>query len=132
MANGNQKHKSVNFDYISCPTEALFEKLGTSIKGLSEEEAKKRLLEYGYNEPAKKKKRTILIQILSKFVNPLVIVLLIIAGFSLFFGAKISAILVTLMAIMSVLLSFIQEYRAGKARRRLTRRRLPWTPSEGI
>jgi len=120
MANGNQKHKYLGFDYIGCSAEVLFEKLNTSINGLSEEEAKKRILEYGHNEPAKKKKRTILIQILSKFVNPLVIVLLIIAGFSLFFGAKISAILVSLMAIMSVLLSFIQEYRAGKEAEKLS------------
>jgi Mg2+-importing ATPase len=114
MANENQKHKYVDFDYIGCTVEVIFEKLNTSIKGLSEEEAKKRILEYGHNEPAKKKKRTILIQVLSKFVNPLVIVLLIIAGFSLFFGEKISAILVFLMAMMSIFLSFIQEYRAGK------------------
>ncbi|MDP2981634.1 MAG: magnesium-translocating P-type ATPase [Candidatus Omnitrophota bacterium] len=120
MANGNQKHKHIDFDYIGCSTEVLFEKLNTSIKGLSEEEAKKRILEYGHNEPAKKKKRTILMQILSKFVNPLVIVLLIIAGFSMFFGAKISAILVSLMAIMSVLLSFIQEYRAGREAEKLS------------
>ena len=113
MPNGNQKHKYIDFDYISTPIEFVFEKLNSSIKGLSEEEAKKRLLEYGHNEPARKKKRTILMQILSKFVNPLVIVLLIIAGFSLFFGEKISALLVSLMAIMSIFLSFIQEYRAG-------------------
>jgi len=120
MPNGKQKYKYVNFDYVGCPIEVIFEKLNTSMKGLSEEEAKKRLLEYGHNEPAKKKKRTILRQVLSKFVNPLVIVLLIIAGFSLFFGAKISAILVSLMAIMSVLLSFIQEYRAGKEAEKLS------------
>ena len=56
----------IDFDYINSPIEVVFEKFKTSIKGLSEEEAKKRLLEYGHNEPAKKKKRTILIQILSK------------------------------------------------------------------
>jgi len=120
MPNGKQKYKYVNFDYVDCPIEVIFEKLSTSMKGLSEEEAKKRLLEYGHNEPAKKKKRTILRQVFSKFVNPLVIVLLIIAGFSLFFGAKISAILVFLMAIMSVLFSFIQEYRAGKEAEKLS------------
>ncbi|MCX5687352.1 MAG: magnesium-translocating P-type ATPase [Candidatus Omnitrophica bacterium] len=120
MSNGSEKRQNWDFDYTGCSMEVIFERLNTSFKGLSEEEAKKRLLEYGHNEPAKKKKRTILIQILSKFVNPLVIVLLIIAGFSLFFGAKISAILVTLMAIMSVLLSFIQEYRAGKEAEKLS------------
>jgi Mg2+-importing ATPase len=47
-------------------------------------------------------------------------VLLIIAGFSLFFGEKISAVLVILMAAMSVFLSFIQEYRAGKEAEKLS------------
>jgi len=112
--NGKRKLQILDFDYFGSTTELLFEKLKTSKKGLTEEEAKKRLEDYGYNEPARKKKRTILIQIISKFINPLVIVLLIIAVFSLFFGEKISALLVILMAIMSVFLSFIQEHRAGK------------------
>jgi len=117
---GGQKPQMPDFDYVTTPVEVVFEKLDTSAKGLSEAEAEKRLEEYGYNEPARKKKRTILFQILSKFVNPLVIVLLIIAGFSLFFGEKISALLVLLMAIMSVFLSFFQEHRAGKEAEKLS------------
>ncbi len=100
--------------------ESVFEKLKTSLKGLSEQEAHKRLQEYGFNEPARKKKRTILAQVLLKFVNPLVIVLLVIAAFSLFFGEKIQAALVMLMAVMSVFLSFLQEYRAGKEAEKLS------------
>ncbi|MFA5090100.1 MAG: magnesium-translocating P-type ATPase [Candidatus Omnitrophota bacterium] len=119
-SNGIQKPQILDFDYAGCTKEVIFDKLATSEKGLSEQEAKARTLEYGLNEPAKKKKRTILVQILSKFINPLVIVLLIIATFSLFFGEKISAFLVSLMAIMSVFLSFIQEYRAGKEAERLS------------
>ncbi|MFH1238654.1 MAG: magnesium-translocating P-type ATPase [bacterium] len=118
--NGNQKLSAVENDYIENPIEVLFAKLNTSIRGLSDEEAGVRLDEYGYNGPAREKKRTILIQILAKFVNPLVIVLLIIGGFSLFFGEKISALLVALMALMSVFLSFIQEYRAGKEAEKLS------------
>ena len=118
--NGYHKSQAWDFDYVAIPIEVIFEKLKTSEKGLLEQEAKKRLSDYGLNEPAKKKKRTILIQILSKFVNPLVIVLLIIGGFSLFFGEKLSALLVALMAVMSVLLSFIQEYRAGKEAEKLS------------
>jgi len=120
--NNNHKKKTQNwdFDYIGCSPEVLFEKLKTSQKGLTDEEARHRIEEYGYNEPAKKKKRTILFQILSKFLNPLVIVLLIIAGFSIFFGEKINATLVILMAGMSVFLSFMQEYRASKEAERLS------------
>ena len=109
-----------DFDYIAGAAGVIFERLQTSEKGLTEQEAENRLSEYGLNEPARKKKRTIIFQIASKFVNPLVIVLLIIAGFSLFFGEKVSAVLVIMMAIMAVFLSFIQEYRAGKEAERLS------------
>ncbi|MDD5449805.1 MAG: magnesium-translocating P-type ATPase [Candidatus Omnitrophica bacterium] len=118
--NGNNRLQNWDFNYAGCPLNALFEKLGTSQKGLSEKEAAGRLEEYGYNEPAKKKRQTIILQILLKFLNPLVIVLLIIAGFSIFFGEKISAILVIAMALISVLLSFTQEHRAGREAERLS------------
>ncbi len=110
----------INLDYVASPIEVLFEKFLTSQNGLSHEEAQKRLEEYGNNEPAKKKKRTALVQLLSKFTNPLVIVLLIIAAFSLYFQEPFNALLVILMAIISVFLSFFQEYRAGKEAEKLS------------
>ncbi len=88
--------------------------------GLTEHEAKKRLIEYGYNEPAKEPQRTVAYQFFSKFFNPLVIVLLIIAGSSLFFGQLISGSLVIIMAIASVTISFLQEYKAGKETEKLS------------
>jgi Mg2+-importing ATPase len=114
MANNKQNSKILNGDCINCSADVILERFATSLKGLTTEEAEKRLEEYGYNEPVRKKKRSIVFQIISKFFNPLVIVLLIIALFSIFFGEKISAVLVSLMAIMSVVLSFFQEHRAGR------------------
>jgi Mg2+-importing ATPase len=116
----NSNTKTLDIDYLSSSREALLESLNTSLNGLSNEEAQKRLEEHGYNEPAKKKKRTVILQILSRFLNPRVVVLLIIAGFSFFFGEKISAVLVTLMALISVFLSFFQEYRAANEAERLS------------
>ena len=114
MNDTKQKSQVLDLDYTGLTAEELLSQLKTSTKGLGTEEAEKRLEQYGFNETAKKKKSIILFQILSKFVSPLVVVLLIIAVFSLFFGEKISALLVMLMAIMSVALSFSQEYRASK------------------
>ena len=115
-----QKITIMDFDYTGSTAEMLFEHFKTSAKGLSQEEAEERLKQYGFNEPAKKKKRTIFVQIISKFLNPLVVMLLIISGFSLFFGEKISAAFVLAMAVISVFLSFIQEYRAGREAQRLS------------
>jgi Mg2+-importing ATPase len=117
---GNINSQNWDFDYIACSQETLLEKFQTSSNGLHGHEAVKRLEEYGSNEPAKKKKRTILFQLLTKFINPLVIVLLIIAGFSLVFGEKMSALLVIIMAFISVFLSFFQEHRAGKEAEKLS------------
>ncbi len=89
-------------------------------KGLSEKEARRRLEEYGYNEPAKRQKRALFVQVLSKFVNPLVIVLIIIGSFSLYFGSRMSAFLVFLMVVLSVFLSFVQEFRSEKAAEKLS------------
>ena len=116
----NFKNTQALFYYASSSGDDILKNLHTSVDGLAENEARARLKEYGYNETAKKRKRTILFLILPKFINPLVIVLLIVAGFSFFFGQKLSAFLVGLMAAASVLFSFIQEYRAGKEAEKLS------------
>lgn len=82
--------------------ENLFEELRTSVQELSREEAQVRLETCGHNEPARKQRRTVLSEVLIKFVNPLVIVLLIIGIFSLVFGERIGALFVFLMAVSSV------------------------------
>jgi len=71
----NYKTQDLNCDYIRVATEELLGGLKTSREGLTDEEALRRLKEYGHNEPARKKKRTILFQLFSKFLNPLVIFL---------------------------------------------------------
>lgn len=118
--NKQARQQESNINCAEPTAEGILERFATSRKGLSAEEVEKRLEEYGYNEAAKRKKRSIVFQFLSKFLNPLVIVLLVIASFSLFFGEKISAILVILIAIISVMLSFSQEYRAGKEAEKLS------------
>ena len=86
-----------------------------SEKGLTTAEAEERIEKYGYNEPAKRKKRTALVQFFSKFLNPLVIVLIVIGVFSITLGDDtIGGIFVSAMVLLSVLLSFFQEYRSGK------------------
>jgi magnesium-transporting ATPase (P-type) len=42
-----------------------------------------------------------------------------VAGFSYFFGEKISAIIVIIMALVGVILSFLQEFKAQKTAQKL-------------
>ena len=94
--------------------------LGSSLRGLTEEESEQRREIHGFNELAKRKRRGVLWQFLLKFVNPLVIVLILIAAFSLFFGDELSALLVSSMAVISVLLSFFQEFKASREAQKLS------------
>jgi Mg2+-importing ATPase len=109
-----------DIDHSSSSIELIFKELNTSQKGLPEQEAQIRLKKFGTNEPAARKKTSILIQIILKFANPLIILLFIIAGFSLFFGQRISASIVALLALVSVVLSFVQEFRAGREAEKLS------------
>ncbi|MBI3291611.1 MAG: hypothetical protein HYZ73_02220, partial [Elusimicrobia bacterium] len=60
QVNGQPRPLALDFNELTCPIGELWERLRTSEKGLSEKEAQSRLAIYGYNEPAKKRKRTIL------------------------------------------------------------------------
>ncbi|MCM8757528.1 MAG: cation-transporting P-type ATPase, partial [Candidatus Omnitrophica bacterium] len=88
MRNFNQRiihdKKELYFNYACMDVDEILRYFKSSFKGISEEEAKKRLEEYGYNEVSRKKKRTLILQLLSKFINPLVVVLIVIASLSLF------------------------------------------------
>jgi len=115
-----QKQQILDFDYKGCSKEILFEKFQTSESGLSEAEAQKRLAEYGFNEAAKKQKRTLIIQFILKFFHPLVVLLVVIAAVTFWTGDPVSGSIIGLMAIMSVVLGFYQEYRAGQEADRLS------------
>jgi Mg2+-importing ATPase len=97
----------------------LLKKFRTSMRGLPGREVRKRLEEYGFNEPTRTREVPIPLQILEKFKNPLIIVLLIVATVSLLTNQLVSAILVYIMTVISVSLSFFQEYKAKSEARKL-------------
>lgn len=110
---------SKEYPWASYTSGQLLHQLDTTKYGLSEHEAKKRLRRYGYNVPLGTTTLSALKQLLLKFVSPLSVILIIIAGVSWFLGQTISAVFVALMVLMSAFLSFIQEYRSNKAAERL-------------
>ncbi len=120
MSNNHYKEQTLDFDYKGCVAEVLFDKFQTSLKGLSDQEAQQRVDEYGSNEAARKQKRTAVFQFISKFFHPLVVLLIVIAAVTFFTGDKVSGCIIGMMAIMSVVLGFFQEYRAGKEAERLS------------
>ena len=109
------------FDDWSKPVGKLVKELGSGRSGLSEREAEKRLKRYGPNELVTKKKRNIVLRLLSYFCNPLIIFLVIIGVLSYYLSSAISGLLIFAMVVVSVSLTFYQEYTAQDAAERLRR-----------
>ena len=83
--------------------------------GLTQAEAKRRLAQFGPNEPAPTRRTAPLFQLLSLLANPLAIMLLVASGISAGLGEVINASIIITMVLFSVALNFIQTYRSQKA-----------------
>lgn len=94
--------------------QALLESSKATSGGLTSSEAAARLTRYGPNLFHPLAKNALLFQFLSKFSNPLVVILLVASAISALTGDVASFIIISLIVLMSVTLDFIQEYRAGK------------------
>ena len=101
------------------PLAVLYARLKTSKAGLTNEEAKRRLAEFGPNEPARERRVSGFLQILRFFINPLVIILLIASAVSAAVGELINASIIGGMVLLSVALNIIQTYRSHRAVERL-------------
>lgn len=97
----------------------LFSFYKSSLSGLTTEEAKIRLKEFGPNVFRERGNNSILFQFLLKFNNPLVLILLGASAISAFTGDVTSFFIISLIVLMSVILDFTQEYRAGKEAEKL-------------
>jgi Mg2+-importing ATPase len=98
---------------------ALLERHKATPGGLTSSEATVRLTRYGPNLLHTQRRKTLLLQFLAKFRNPLVIILLVASSISALTGDVASFIIISLIVLMSVTLDFIQEFRAGQAAERL-------------
>ncbi len=85
--------------------------LGSSINGLSEEEAVIRLKKYGYNS-IQDKKESLLSIFLRQFNNPLVYILLVAIGITFYMGDRIDSAIIGVIVLINGLLGFFQEVKA--------------------
>ncbi|MBN2094751.1 MAG: cation-translocating P-type ATPase [Candidatus Aenigmarchaeota archaeon] len=102
-------------DYCVLEPSEVISRFKSSEKGLSEEEAKNRLAEYGYNELQKKKKHKALLIFISQFKSPLVLLLVGAGILSLFIGEILDSAAIFAIILLNAILGFFQEYKADKA-----------------
>lgn len=93
--------------------------LNSSIKGLSDSEAQKRLLEHGKNELVEEKKAGPVKIFLGQFMDILILILIIAAIAAYYVGDTLDAIVILIVVLINAVVGFIQEYRAEKAMEKL-------------
>ncbi len=91
--------------------EEALKQLNSGKDGLSEDEAKKRLEQYGLNE-IQTKKQNVLIKFLSKFIGTIPLMLYIIIAISIVLNKYIDAYIVIGLLIFNGITSFLEEYKA--------------------
>ena len=103
------------------PFQAFYEFLKTNEYGLSANEAKERIKEFGFNKLSEKKKIPVIIRIISQFKNIFAILLLIGSGFAFISeflkpgeGSIYIAWALLGVTVLNAIFTFIQEYKTEK------------------
>lgn len=95
--------------------EELLQELNSSINGLTAEEAKKRLEQYGYNKLQEGKRKGVLQVFAEQFADLLVIILIIAAIISALTGGLEGTIVILAVLILNAILGTVQHFKAQKS-----------------
>lgn len=101
--------------FWSIPGSELLHQLETVPQGLTEQEAGKRLAQYGPNLLKSRKKTDVLTLLLGQFKSPIILILLFAAGLSFFLRDSTDAVIILAIVLASGLLGFWQERGASNA-----------------
>jgi len=89
--------------------------LASTKEGLTQQAAEERLKQVGPNELKAGQRSTPLVIFIEQFKNIFVIILLLAAGISAVLGHGVEALAIAVIVLFSVILGFVQEYRAERA-----------------
>jgi P-type Mg2+ transporter len=106
---------SQNPPFWSLSTDRVLEQLHSSANGLSDRDAKQRLLKYGANSLKQQRKSSVIGLLLNQFKSPIVLILIFAAGLSIFLNDRTDAIIILTIVLASGLLGFWQERGASDA-----------------
>jgi len=101
--------------FWSISTTELLKKLQVTVSGLTSNEAKDRLKEYGPNRLKPQKRSDAFTLLLSQFKSPIILILLAATCLSIFLHNLVDASIILTIVIISGVLSFWQEFSASNA-----------------
>src|SRR5580704_17993516 len=102
-------------DIWRAPLTQLLNQLATKAAGLTDAEARSRLVKYGANDASTVKRSPLWLQFLARFRNPLVMILIVASGLSAATGDVPSFVIIITIVMLSIVFDFVQEVRAQNA-----------------
>jgi P-type Ca2+ transporter type 2C len=107
------------------PVRIVLERLDTTEGGLNAAEAARRLAEHGPNELEASGQASAWTLLLAQFKNILILILMVAVGLSALLGHVVEAVVIAAILLFTVVLGFVQEYRAQRAIEGLRRMAAP-------
>ncbi|MFW5746756.1 MAG: cation-transporting P-type ATPase, partial [Nanoarchaeota archaeon] len=102
-------------DWYRKEIDVVLADFSTGSKGISQEEAKRRLKEYGPNVFAREERFRLLKLFFGQFKNLLIIILLLAGVISYVVGATSDALVIFVIVLLNVLIGFFQEFKTEKS-----------------
>jgi P-type Ca2+ transporter type 2C len=121
MSGGDMADKQV----FRMTADELLQELDASLDGLSEQEVKKRLEEYGSNEIQTEEKTQWHEILLRQFINPLILVLIAAAVVAWLIGETIEAVVIGVIILVNAAIGFFQEFKAESSLEALRQQTAP-------
>ncbi|MCX6286691.1 MAG: magnesium-translocating P-type ATPase [Bacteroidetes bacterium] len=105
--------------FWSIPVTELLKSLRVTASGLTTDEAQKRLISYGANRLKPQKRSDAFTLLVGQFKSPIILILLLATGLSLFLHNIVDASIILTIVVVSGLLGFWQEHSASDAVKKL-------------
>src|SRR5450631_3257208 len=99
--------------------EEVLGSLASSLDGLTLSEAERRLATAGPNLITRKRQQSVAQELMGRSINPLNVLLLVLALVSYLLGDQPAALVIALMVVLSISLGFMQEHRSNTAAAKL-------------
>ncbi|GLI54058.1 cation-transporting P-type ATPase [Thermodesulfovibrio yellowstonii] len=112
-------------NWYQISSKEIYQKLNTSEKGLTTEEAQKRLKQYGANRLTEEEKINRLKIFLHQFASPLIYILIIAGVVTILLKEYIDASVIFAAVIINAIIGYFQEYKAEQSVRALKRMLVP-------
>jgi P-type Mg2+ transporter len=97
------------------PLNLVLAELGATSADLTQAEAERRLARCGANDALSRRRRPLWKQVVDRFINPLILILLFAGGLSAWTGQVMSFVIIAVIILLSVVLDIVQQLRAENA-----------------